>query len=136
MKPRSSALVALAVIVGACGGDSSNGGTGPPVDRTNPGFVSVRLATPNADDGAVLLTLSGGVADSLAASVGEMFFTQTGTNTFRIIVAGPLANGTIARFWMPDRRNVAQYLATLEQAAVRGTYEQQDIAGYSLTISP
>jgi len=36
---------------------------------------------------------------------------------------------------MPDRRNVAEYVATLEQAAVRSTYEQQDIGGYRLSIA-
>lgn len=136
MNPKWTAMAAMAMLLSSCGGDSPNGGTGPPIDPTNPGFVSVRLSTPNADDGALLLTLSGGAADSLTASVGELFFSETGTNTFRIMIAGPLTNGAVARFWMADRRDVAQYTAAVEQVAVRDTYEQRDIGSYSLSISP
>ena len=133
MRPRKSgAAVMLAAITIACSGDSGNGGTEP---TSNPGFVNVTLATPNSNDGALLLTVSGGVIDSLTASAGTIFFAQTGTNTFRVMVAGTISAGPIVRFWMPDRRNVAQYVATLEQAAARSTYEQQDIGQYSLSIA-
>ncbi len=135
MRPRKSGAVVLAAITLACSGDSGNGGTGPPVDVANPGFVNVTLSTPNSNDGALLLTVSGGVIDSLTASAGSIFFGATGTNTFRVMVAGTITNGRIVRFWMPDRRNVSRYLATLEQAAARSTYEQQSIGGYSLSIS-
>lgn len=135
MRPRKSGAVVLAAITLACSGDSNNGGTGPPVEASNPGFVNVTLATPNSNDGALLLTLSGGTMDSLTASAGTIFVAETGTNTFRVMVAGTIADGPIVRFWMPDRRNVSQYVATLEQAAARSTYEQQDIGGYSLSIA-
>ena len=136
MGPRKSGAVVLAAITLACSGDSSNGGTEPPVDVSNPGFVNVTLSTPNSNDGAVLLQLSGGVIDSLTASSGSIFFAETGTNIFRVMVAGTITDGPVVRFWMPDRRNVSQYSATLEQAAVRSTYEQQSIGGYSLSIAP
>ena len=134
MSPRKTGAVVLAAITIACGGDSNNGGT-EPQDTSNPGFVNVTLATPNSNDGALLLTLSGGAMDSLTASVGTIFFASTGTNTLRVMVAGTIGDGPIVRFWMPDRRNLAQYVATLEQAAVRSTYEQQDIGAYSLSIA-
>ncbi len=136
MRPRKSGAVVLAAITLACSGDSDNGGTGPPLDVANPGFVNVTLSTPNSNDGALLLRLSGGVIDSLTASSGSIFFAETGTNIFRVMVAGTITDGPVVRFWMPDRRNVSQYLATLEQAAVRSTYEQQSIGGYSLSIAP
>ncbi|MCH8144619.1 MAG: hypothetical protein IIA55_07875, partial [Gemmatimonadetes bacterium] len=59
-----------------------------------------------------------------------------GTNRFRAIVAGTITDGAVLRFWMPDRRNIASYTATLEQAAARSTYEQQGLSGYSLSIVP
>lgn len=136
MRPRKSGAVVLAAITLACSGDSNNGGTGPPQDVSNPGFVNVTLSTPNSNDGALLLTLSGGAIDSLTASSGSIFFAATGTNTFRVMVAGTIANGPIVRFWMPDRRNITSYTATLEQAAARSTYDQQDLSGYSLSIVP
>lgn len=129
-----SGAVVLAAITIACSGDANTGGT-EPVSTINPGFVNVTLATPNSNDGALLLTLSGGTMDSLTASAGTIFFASTGTNTFRVMVAGTIGDGPVVRFWMPDRRNVSQYVATLEQAAVRSTYEQQDIGGYSLSIA-
>ncbi len=135
MRSIKSGAVVLAAITLACNGDSDNGGTGPPLDVANPGFVNVTLSTPNSNDGAVLLRLSGGVIDSLTASSGSIFFAATGTNTFRVMVAGTIADGPIVRFWMPDRRNVSQYVATLEQAAARSTYEQQSTGGYSLSIA-
>ena len=135
MRPRKSGAVVLAAITIACSGDSGNGGTGPAQDVSTPGFVNVTLATPNSNDGALLLTLSGGTIDSLTASTGTIFFASTGTNTFRVMVGGTIGDGPVVRFWMPDRRNVAQYAATLEQAAVRSTYAQQNISGYSLSIA-
>ncbi len=135
MRPGKSGAVVLAAITIACSGDSGNGGTGPPQDASTPGFVNVTLATPNSNDGALLLTLSGGTIDSLAASAGTIFFASTGTNTFRVMVAGTIGDGPVVRFWMPDRRNVAQYVATLEQAAARSSYVQQDIGAYSLSIA-
>ena len=65
-----------------------------------------------------LLTLSGGTMDSLATSAGTIYSASTGTNTFRVMLAGTIAAGPVMRFWMPDRRSVALYGATLEQAAV------------------
>ena len=137
MRPRKLGAVVFAAIAIACSGDSGNGGGTGPQDVATPGFVNVTLATPNSNDGALLLTLSGGTIDSLAASAGggTIFFASTGTNTFRVMVAGTIGDGPVVKFWMPDRRDVAQYLATLEQAAVRGSYEQQDIGGYSLSIA-
>ncbi len=135
MRPRKSGAVVLAAITLACSGDSGNGGTGVPQDVSDPGFVNVTLSTPNSNDGALLLRLSGGVIDSLTASSGSIFFAATGTNAFRVMVAGTITDGPIVRFWMPDRRNVSQYVATLEQAAARSTYEQQSIGGYSLSIA-
>ncbi len=132
IRARKSAAVVLAALTIACK-NADIQGTGPD-DTINPGFVTVTLATPNSNDGALLLTLSGGTMDSVQASAGTIFFAPTGTNTFRVMVAGTIADGPVVRFWMPDRRNVAQYLATLEQAAVRSTFVQQDISGYSLSI--
>ena len=131
---RKACAVVLAAMTIACDGNKDIVGTGPD-DTINPGFVNVTLATPNSNDGALLLTLSGGTMDSLAASAGTIFFASTGTNTLRVMVAGTITAGPVVRFWMPDRRNVAQYLATLEQVAVRSSYEQQDIGGYGLSIA-
>ncbi len=133
IRARKTGAVVLAAMTIACSGNADIDSTGPD-DTFNPGFVNVTLATPNSNDGALLLTLSGGTMDSLEASTGTIYFASTGTNTFRVMVAGAIAAGPVVRFWMPYRRNVAQYVATLEQAAVRSSYVQQDLGEYSLWI--
>ena len=134
IRATKTGAIVLAALTIACRGNADIQGTGLD-DTINPGFVNITLTTPNSNDGALLLTLSGGAVDSLAATAGTIFFASTGTNTFKVMVAGTIADGPVVRFWMPDRRNVAQYVATLEQAAVRSTYVQQDIGGYSLSIA-
>ena len=135
MRLRLRAWIAATVVAVtmSCGGDGDEI-TNPP--STEPGFVSVSLSTPNSNDGAIMFTLAGGVIDSLRPVGGTMFFASTGTNRFRAIVGGRITDGTVLQFWTPDRRNITSYTATLEQAAARSTYEQQDLSGYSLSIVP
>ena len=142
MRLRPEAWIAAAVIAVtmSCGGDgeevTSPQGTPTPTPSADPGFVNVSLATPNSNDGAIMFTLAGGVMDSLTSAGGTLFSASTGTSQFRAIVAGTITNGTVLRFWMPDRRNIASYTVALEQAAARSTYEQQDLNGYTLSIVP
>lgn len=39
------------------------------------------------------------------------------------------------RFWVPERANVANYRAVLDQVATRRDYIQQSLTDYSLTIT-
>ena len=98
--------------------------------------MNLNLATPNSDDGGVLFTLSGGPVDSVVATSGQVYFAKVDPTSFRVIIAGTLAAGTIARVYVPDIRRVGGYSATVTQAAARGSYLQRDPAGYSLTLSP
>ncbi|NIM52496.1 MAG: hypothetical protein GTN62_14290 [Gemmatimonadales bacterium] len=142
MTARWKAVVVLAIVSLALScGDKAPGPVEPPPTptepTTDPGRVTVVLSTPNTNDGAVLFTLSGGVIDSLTPSSSRftLFSVETDINTLRAIVAGDLADGAVAVFWMPDRRTIAAYSATVQQAAARSTYQQQDIGSYRLTIS-
>ncbi len=131
--------VAYAFLLGGivtCGGGGDNGtGPGPGPTPPDPGFLRVNLTTPNANDGAILFTLSGGVVDSLQASGFTLFSTGAGTSNARMIVAGTISGGTVASFWVPDRNNLTSYTAGLLQAAARGTYEQQALGSYGLAIA-
>ena len=132
LKP--AALVAIAVTL-ACGDDTGLDTTGPQATNVpDPGFVNVSLTSPNSNDGALLIQLSGGEIDSLIGATASMFAAETGSNTFRIFVAGTIPDGPVLRFWVPDRRDLSPYTATLEQAATRGTYVQQDISSYALSV--
>ena len=97
-------------------------------------ILQVRLASPNGDDGALLLTVAGGRVDSVEASGYATFSHRSDPTTIRIIVAGSVASGTIARLWVPDERQIGRYSVTLDQAAARGSYAQRDPASYLVTL--
>ena len=106
--------------------------TSPP-QPSGPGFVNLQLSTPNTNDGALLFRLSGGVFDSLTSTF-TIFTAPDGTNAQRVILAGAIGTGNVARFWVPDIGDLTVYRAVVEQAAVRQTYEQQIVTSYSLSV--
>jgi hypothetical protein len=97
-------------------------------------ILQVRLSSPNGDDGALLFTVAGGRVDSVEASGYTTFSHRSDPSTLRIIVAGSVASGTIARLWLPDERQIGRYSVTLDQAAARGSYAQRDPASYQITL--
>ena len=101
-----------------------------------PGSLNIALATPNSDDGAVLLTITGGPVDSVESAGFPVYSARVDPNTLRIIVIGSLAPGTIARIRIADDRQSSRYSAAVNQVAIRTTHAQRDPAGYSLTLEP
>jgi hypothetical protein len=95
--------------------------------------LQVRLDTPAQDDGAALFTISGGPIDSVDALGRALYTARIDESTTRVIVAGDLTGGTIARIHVPDQRYVSQYSVTLDQVAARG-YDQRDVASYALSL--
>jgi hypothetical protein len=100
------------------------------------GTLNVALTTPNSDDGAVLLTVTGGLVDSVESAGFVVYSAQVDPTTIRIIVIGNLAAGTIARIRIADDRQLSRYTAAINQVATRATYAQRDPAGYSLSLEP
>jgi hypothetical protein len=119
-------VVAALILLAAC-----SGGTGPTA-----GTLSVSLSTPHLDDGAVLLTISGGPVDSVEAAGHRVYSSQPDANTLRLILAGALGSGTVALIHVPDTRQVARYTLVLSQAAARSTYAQRDPALYTVSLLP
>ena len=97
-------------------------------------ILSVTLSSPNGDDGAVLLTISGGPVDSVEAVGYTVYTARSGTETVRLIVTGNLGSGPIARIHIPDNRQAAQYSAEIVQVAARKTYAQRDPASYTASL--
>lgn len=95
--------------------------------------LDVRLETPAQDDGAALFTISGGPIDSVDALGHALYTARIDGNTTRIIVAGNLSAGAIARIHIADERQVSEYSVTLHQVAARG-YTQRDVASYALSL--
>jgi len=137
MKALSRALQAAVIFgVAACDGGVSEPQMPPPRDVAEPGFLDLVLTTPNSNDGIVLLTLSGGVMDSIRAKgSAELLDAIAGINTVRVLLAGDIGSGVVLEFWVPDRRLWSTYRAILDQVAARGTYEQREsLQAYVISV--
>jgi hypothetical protein len=128
MRLRHAAL-ALTVLAGIAGCSHDN--VGPTA-----GTLNVTLASPNTDDGAVLVTIAGGPVDSLTAPGQQIYTSRIDANTLRVILIGRLQAGTVARMYLPDVRLASNYSATVNQAAARTSYAQRNPAAYSVNLLP
>jgi hypothetical protein len=100
------------------------------------GTLTVNLASPNSDDGAVLFTVSGGPIDSVASPGHQIYSARLDSRTLRLIVTGDIGSGIIATIYVSDMRLASSYSATVNQVAARESYAQRDVASYLLTLSP
>ena len=98
-------------------------------------ILEVNFATSATDDGAVLFTVAGGAVDSVEAPGYRLYTAQASPTSTRVVVAGDLRAGTIARIHIADSRKLSQYSATIDQVAARGTYLQRDPVSYSLMVA-
>ena len=119
-------LVTAVILISGCSSDSAG-----PVGAT----LEVSFATAATDDGAVLFTVSGGPVDSVEAPGHRLYSAQTSPTSLRVVVAGDLRAGTIARIHIPDGRKLSQYSATIDQVAARSSYAQRDPVSYSLVVA-
>ena len=123
---RGMVAPAFVVAILACHDDDKT------VAPTGPGVLDVVLTTPNADDGAVLLTVDGAI-DSVQGAPYVIFSTASGTGA-RIVVTGDVVGGVIARLYVPDVGTADQYLAHLDEVAQRGTFALQPPTSYQLEL--
>lgn len=130
------ALLVLLATLGACGGSSPTGSdsTPPPVTATS-GWLTVQLATPNADDGAVQFAVSGPGVDSIrtvSPYTGHALVAVSGSG--HLVITGSIASGAVARVWVRDVSKAAQVTASVRAAAARNTYGLQDVSGYRALV--
>ena len=128
-------LLLLALIATACGkGDLVSPHT-PDTDRATPGWISLSLTTPRTDDGAVQLRVFGAAIDSVQLSGVGGFASMSG-GVARFLITGRIASGVVARMWVPDTRKASIYVATVDQAAAKVTYQLQDVSqGYAARVT-
>ncbi len=122
----------VVVMLTSCGTEELPPG---PVLPSGPGFLQMLLETPRSNDGGLLITISGGSLDSLRASQATVLTGPSGLTVQQVIIAGDVRAGVVLRFWVPERANIANYRAVLNQVATGGDYVQQSLTGYSLTIA-
>ncbi len=123
--------LSLAALVGglACGSDK---GTNP-----GPGIATVSLATPNADDGAVLVTLTGaGVSNPQPGSSGyRMYFRLVSADEVRVLLVGDLSAGILLSVSVGDINSIGNYAGTVVEVASRTDALRTSLAGYSLAFA-
>lgn len=106
----------------------------PVIPPAGAAWLSVQLATPRTDDGAVQLHITGPAIDSAAVAGYEGFATVT-NGAADLIVTGPITSGTIARIRVADASRIAEYRGTVVAAATRATYVTRDVSTYRVTLT-
>jgi hypothetical protein len=104
--------------------------------ETVSGTLAISLSSPFVDDGALLLTLSGGPVDSVETTGYTLYSSRLDANTLEMIVTGQLTSGTIARVHIADERLAPQYSVKVLQAAAQSSYTQRDPSAYGVTLAP
>ena len=121
---RAVALMTLSATLLTC-----RDGASPPV----PGRLKVKLVSTNVDAG-VMVTITGARVDS--ARTNHLYFAarRVSDTEFRLVVGGTVAAGVIAEIWVPDTRAVANYSASVVEAAVPTTLAQRVLANYTVQV--
>jgi hypothetical protein len=137
---RSLGLLAL-LAVSACGGsddlptDPDAKGGGNPKSTATPGWLVLSLNTPNANDGAIRLTVTGGGIDSVRLASAYRGFAGTDGVTGWVAATGAVTGGEIARIWVPDTRNTRKYSAgIIEVAEASSYYLRPSTSGYFVSV--
>jgi hypothetical protein len=99
------------------------------------GALVVSVASPQHDDGALMLSVYGGPVDSVE-SVGFPIYSIHSADSVKLIVTGSLGSGAVARIHIPDGRQASRYSAKVTQVAARLSYSPRDPAAYSITLIP
>jgi hypothetical protein len=142
-------LLLSAALVSSCGGGGADSGIAPTQPPTQPpeqptvptavpGTLTVRLVTPNTDDGAILLDITGPApaAEMVAAAPGAVAYARANGNTTRVAVFGSIASGALVRFSVPDVNAAQQFSAQVTEASNRASALRASVTGYQVTVAP
>jgi len=119
-------LLALTLLA-ACGSDKPVG----PVA----GDLTLTLVSPGSADGAILVRVTGEIESVTGLGNYVVEAAEVPGGMWRIVVAGTIVPGPIARIRVPDVNDTAPYLAIVEQVAARGTFALLSTGGYTVQVS-
>lgn len=102
-----------------------------------PGAAITSLTTPNADDGAILVTVTGpGLANVQPAGSGYLVFWRlVSPQEVRALVVGDLGSGPLFTVDVPDLRRVGEYSGTVVEAASRADAVRVGVSGYAVKLA-
>lgn len=125
-----------ALVVAALAACSTESTVGVPTSTANPptaGWLTVKLTTPNTNDGAVQLALTGPAVDSVVI-VGYDGFATRSDDAVDMVVVGQITSGDVARIHVPDTTLASEYQVTVSAAATRDSYQLQPTQGYDASV--
>jgi hypothetical protein len=127
----------MLLLLAACGASTPTGVTPTPVTPVAPaavpGWLTISLDTPNANDGAVQLAVSGPVIEAAEVTGGFDGLATVSATQAWIVVTGAVGDGAVARIRVPDLNKASQYSVSVQAVAARGTYALGSTAGYRAT---
>src|SRR5438046_2933400 len=102
------------------------------------GDLSVVLATPNSDDGAIQFTATGASPATITGVTGactgcKLFFVKVSDTQYKGVLTGTVAAGTLFRVSVSDTKVPGSYAVTVNAASSR-TFVVRSNTGYSLTL--
>ncbi|MCH7874738.1 MAG: hypothetical protein IH965_05510 [Gemmatimonadetes bacterium] len=126
-----TATAAICVLIGA--GISCGDSTEPPVA----GAVTVSLVTPNTDDGAVAVTITGPGLNALVSVTTsyEVFWRLVSETEVRALVFGNLTAGPLVTVNVSDLNQLASIAGAVTEVAQRNDELRSDLSGYAITVA-
>jgi hypothetical protein len=126
-----AALLALAA---GCGSDGS-GPVAPPAPVA--GVLVARLTTPNPDDRAVLVEVTGPSITSVppGADTSVTVHGRVVEGTLRAAVFGTVRAGTVVRFAVPDVNAAARYAGRVVEASGPASALRASLDGYRVDVA-
>jgi len=123
------ALAAAVLLAAAACSDSTTPQT--------PGVVTLSLVTPNADDGAMALVLTGPGITSIASGSGAyaVYWRVVSPTQARVIVVGDLSNGVLATAQVAEANRLTGYHVGILEVATRSDAVRASTAGYAITLA-
>ncbi|HEU4881864.1 MAG TPA: hypothetical protein VFT45_06460 [Longimicrobium sp.] len=123
----------LALAAAACtGGDGGPTTTSP---QPEPGVLTVNLTTPNPDDRALVVEVTGpAISGVTAANAAYVLHSRAGASSVRVAVFGALGSGALLRFQVPDVNKASAYSATVVEVADAAN-ALRETAGYTAVVA-
>jgi hypothetical protein len=126
------ALAATLFSLAACSSETAV--TTPSVsDKPTGGWLTLQLTTPNTNDGAVQLSVTGPAIDSVALVGYDGFDTNDGMQA-DLVATGSIVSGDLARIYVPDLTKTGAYQVVVTAAAARDSYALQTLGGYRVVV--
>lgn len=132
MKRTILGVLAVIALGTSCADRSTEPSTSPDVRS-----LVAALATPHADDGAVMVTLRGPDLATIApASAGYVVYTRAATpRETRVIIVGDIVAGPLVTISLGAGHPLSAFSASIEQVATRADDLRAAVTEYRVSVS-